>query len=189
VRVALPDGTRIFFEVIGRKLVPDGPTMRERPTLHVLHGGPGFDHTGLASILEPLADEVQLVFLDHRGQGRSDGDDPADWNLRRWVPDISPRIRRALQLPGDHRFANGFDYMVTQYDASVYAYVWSGALAQEAFKRFNRDWVFNAQTGREFRATFFAPGAGRPLLDAVEAFIGRPVAGLVDVEAGRVTSD
>ncbi|ABA71832.1 oligopeptidase A [Pseudomonas fluorescens] len=94
-----------------------------------------------------------------------------------------------LQLPDDHRFANGFDYMVTQYDASVYAYVWSGVLAQEAFKRFSQDWVFNAQTGREFRATFFAPGAGRPLLDAVEAFIGRPVAGLVDGEAGRVTSD
>ncbi|AZV24543.1 oligopeptidase A [Pseudomonas syringae] len=94
-----------------------------------------------------------------------------------------------LQLPDDHRFANGFDYMVTQYDASVYAYVWSGVLAQEAFKRFSRDWVFNAQTGREFRATFFAPGAGRPLLDAVEAFVGRPVAGLVDGKAGRVTSD
>jgi len=39
VRVALPDGTRIFFEAIGRKLVPDGPTMRERPTLLILHGG------------------------------------------------------------------------------------------------------------------------------------------------------
>ena len=36
MRIALPDGTRIFFEVIGRKLVPDGPTMRERPTLLVL---------------------------------------------------------------------------------------------------------------------------------------------------------
>ncbi|WP_085696516.1 M3 family metallopeptidase [Pseudomonas sp. B26(2017)] len=94
-----------------------------------------------------------------------------------------------LQLPDDHRFANGFDYMVTQYDASVYAYIWSDVLAKEAFKRFSRDWVFNAQTGREFRTTFFSPGAGHPLLDAVEAFIGRPVTGLVDGEAGRVTSD
>ena len=97
MRVALPDGTRIFFEVIGRKLVPHGPTMRERPTLLVLHGGPGFAHPGLASIFEPLADDVQLVFLDHRGQGRSDGDDPADWNLDRWVPDIAA-FCEALEL-------------------------------------------------------------------------------------------
>jgi pimeloyl-ACP methyl ester carboxylesterase len=97
VRVALPDGTRIFFEVIGRKLVPDGPTMRERPTLLILHGGPGFDHSGLASLFEPLADVAQLVLVDHRGQGRSGGDDPAEWNLDRWVPDI-PAFCEALEL-------------------------------------------------------------------------------------------
>ena len=83
MRVALRDGTRIFFEVIGTKLVPDGPTMRERPTLLLLHGGPGFDHSGLARTLAPLSDVAQLVLLDHRGQGRSDGDDPAQWNLDR----------------------------------------------------------------------------------------------------------
>lgn len=88
MRVALPDGTRIFFESIGTKLVADGPTMRERPTLLVLHGGPGFDHSGLAHMLAPLADVAQLVLLDHRGQGRSDGDDPAQWSLDRWVKDI-----------------------------------------------------------------------------------------------------
>ena len=88
MRVALRDGTRIFFEVIGTKLVPDGPTMRERPTLLLLHGGPGFDHSGLAHTLAPLSDVAQLVLLDHRGQGRSDGDDPAEWNLDRWVRDL-----------------------------------------------------------------------------------------------------
>jgi len=88
MRVALRDGTRIFFEAIGTKLVADGPTMRARPTLLVLHGGPGFDHSGLAHTLAPLSDVSQLVLLDHRGQGRSDGDDPAQWNLDRWVKDI-----------------------------------------------------------------------------------------------------
>jgi pimeloyl-ACP methyl ester carboxylesterase len=88
VRVKLRDGTRIFVEVIGRKLVPDGASMRERPTMLLLHGGPGFDHTTLANLFEPLAEDMQLVLVDHRGQGRSDGDDPAEWNLGRWVPDI-----------------------------------------------------------------------------------------------------
>jgi len=96
----------------------------------------------------------------------------------RSVEEVFADVQRTmghLQLPDDHRFANGFDYMVTQYDASVYAYIWSGVLAREAFKRFSGDWVFSAQTGRAFRETFFAPGAGRPLLETVEAFVGRPL--------------
>jgi pimeloyl-ACP methyl ester carboxylesterase len=88
VRIRLRDGRRIFVEVIGRKLVPDGSSMRERPTMLLLHGGPGFDHSTLANIFEPLAADLQLVLIDHRGQGRSDGDDPAEWVLDRWVPDV-----------------------------------------------------------------------------------------------------
>lgn len=34
------NGVRLFFDVEGAKLVPDGPAMRERPTLLLLHGGP-----------------------------------------------------------------------------------------------------------------------------------------------------
>jgi pimeloyl-ACP methyl ester carboxylesterase len=88
VRVPLHDGTRIFVEVIGRKLVPEGPTMRERQTMLLLHGGPGFDHSTLATIFEPLAEELQLVLIDHRGQGRSDACTPAEWNLTQWVADL-----------------------------------------------------------------------------------------------------
>jgi pimeloyl-ACP methyl ester carboxylesterase len=88
MRVPLHDGTRIFVEVIGRKLVPDGPTMRERPTMLLLHGGPGFDHSTLANIFEPLAEELQLVLIDHRGQGRSDPRTPEEWNLSQWVDDL-----------------------------------------------------------------------------------------------------
>jgi hypothetical protein len=38
---------RLFFDVDGAALVVDGPSMRERPTLVLLSGGPGFDHTPL----------------------------------------------------------------------------------------------------------------------------------------------
>jgi len=38
-------GTRLGFDLDGPALVPDGPTMAERPTV-VLRGGPGsFDHS------------------------------------------------------------------------------------------------------------------------------------------------
>ena len=80
-----------------------------------------------------------------------------------------------LQLPSYCRFANSFDYMVTGYAASVYAYKWSGVLATEAFKRFQKDWVFNAQTGRAFREACFAPGDSRSLLVSLEVFLGRPI--------------
>ncbi|MHC8384455.1 M3 family metallopeptidase [Pseudomonas sp. LB3P14] len=81
-----------------------------------------------------------------------------------------------LQLPSYCRFANSFDYMVTGYAASVYAYTWSIVLATEAFKRFRQDWVFNAQTGRAFREAFFSPGDSRSLLTALEVFLERPIA-------------
>ena len=35
------NGVQLFFDVEGAKLVPDGPAMREKPTLLLLHGGPG----------------------------------------------------------------------------------------------------------------------------------------------------
>ena len=53
-----------------------------------LHGGPGFDHSMVKTSLAPLADVAQLVFPDHRGQGRSDPSEPARWNLDTWIDDL-----------------------------------------------------------------------------------------------------
>jgi proline iminopeptidase len=39
----------------------------------LMHGGPGLDHTTLLS-LAPLARDYQLIFYDHRANGRSSGD-------------------------------------------------------------------------------------------------------------------
>ncbi len=108
-----------------------------------------------------------LDFEVHRGQGDS-----------RSVQQIFDEVHHEIphvQLPAYCRFANGFDYIVTGYEASFYAYKWSGVLANEAFKRFQQDWVFNAQTGRAFREAFFSPGDSRTLLTALEAFLERPI--------------
>lgn len=79
---------RIFFDVEGAKLEADGPRMREKPTLIVLHGGPGFDHSGLRSDFDGFADIAQVVYLDHRGNGRSVPSDPQTWTLAQWGDDI-----------------------------------------------------------------------------------------------------
>ena len=82
------NGTRLYFDVEGPGLVPDGKSMRQRPTLVLLHGGPGFDHSGFKPAFSRLADIAQLVYLDHRGNGRSEYGDPASWNLAQWGDDV-----------------------------------------------------------------------------------------------------
>ena len=82
------NGVRLFFDVDGEKLVTDGPRMRERPTLLLLHGGPGFDHTMFKPTFAALADTAQVIYLDHRGNGRSEHGDPALWTLEQWGDDV-----------------------------------------------------------------------------------------------------
>ncbi|CAI8737287.1 Oligopeptidase A [Pseudomonas sp. IT-347P] len=95
----------------------------------------------------------------------------------RGISQVFEDVLRALpllKLPVNCRFANSFDYLATGYEASVYAYKWSGVLATEAFKRFEREGVFNAQTGKAFREAFFSPGDAHSLLDALALFLGHP---------------
>lgn len=77
----LVNGVRLFFDIEGAKLVPDGPVMREKPTLLMLHGGPGSDHSIYRPAYSGLADIVQVVYLDHRGNGRSEDGPRESWNL------------------------------------------------------------------------------------------------------------
>jgi proline iminopeptidase len=79
---------RLFFDVEGAKWVPDGPVLREKPTLLLLHGGPGLDHSSWKPAFSCLTDLVQLVYLDHRGNGRSDRSTPEHWNLDQWADDV-----------------------------------------------------------------------------------------------------
>jgi proline iminopeptidase len=82
------NGTRLFFDIDGAKLVPDGPQMRQKPTLLLLHGGPGFDHSTFKPAFSALTEVAQLVYLDHRGQGRSARSTPDRWTLAQWGDDV-----------------------------------------------------------------------------------------------------
>ena len=84
----LVNGVRLFFDVEGSRLVTDGPAMREKPTLVLLHGGPGMDHSGYKPRFSQLADIAQVVFLDHRGNGRSDPGPRETWTLAQWGDDV-----------------------------------------------------------------------------------------------------
>ncbi|MGB0504747.1 MAG: alpha/beta fold hydrolase [Pikeienuella sp.] len=82
------NGVWLYFDVEGAGIVPDGPALRERPTLILLHGGPGVDHSVFKPDWGQLSDCAQIIYLDHRGNGRSDDGDPADWNLAQWGDDV-----------------------------------------------------------------------------------------------------
>ena len=78
---------RLFVDVDGPKLVPDGESMRERPTIVMLHGN-GADHSPFKAVFATLDDFAQVVFYDHRGHGRSDVGEPDRWNLDQWADDL-----------------------------------------------------------------------------------------------------
>ncbi|HEY6426549.1 MAG TPA: alpha/beta hydrolase, partial [Acidimicrobiales bacterium] len=82
-------GVHLFVDVDGFSLVPVGATMLERPTVVLLHGGPGLDHTlykGPDALT--LDDVAQVICYDHRGNGRSDWGSPEDWALDTWADDV-----------------------------------------------------------------------------------------------------
>jgi proline iminopeptidase len=54
------NGNEIFYTIHGQG----------RPML-LLHGGPGLDHTYFRPWLDPLGDQVQLIYYDQLGNGRS----------------------------------------------------------------------------------------------------------------------
>ena len=82
-------GARLWFDVDGPALVPDGPRMRRRPTVVLLHGGPGsFDHSYLKPDFARLAEVAQVVYLDLPGHGRSAWGDPASWSFERCADDV-----------------------------------------------------------------------------------------------------
>ena len=82
-------GQRLWFDVEGPALVPDGPEMRERPTVVLLHGGPGsFDHSYFKPDFARLSAVAQVVYLDLPGHGRSEWGDPGSWSFETWADGV-----------------------------------------------------------------------------------------------------
>jgi proline iminopeptidase len=83
------NGTDLYFDVEGSELAVDGGDFRVRPTLLVLHGGPGFDQGYLRPGLAPLAADAQIVFVDLRGQGRSAPVPAEECTLEQMADDVA----------------------------------------------------------------------------------------------------
>ena len=106
------NGARLYFDVEGLGLVPDGAGMREKPTLVLLHGGPGFDHALFKPAFSGLADIAQVIYYDHRGNGRSGGD-KSTWTLAQWGDDVRG-LCDALGIERPIVWGNSFGGFVAQ---------------------------------------------------------------------------
>ena len=88
MQITIAPGVQLFVDTEGAGLVPDGAAMRAKPTLLLLHGGPGYDHSGFKPAFSQLADIAQIVYVDHRGHGRSSRCPPDEWTLDTWADDV-----------------------------------------------------------------------------------------------------
>ena len=85
------------------------------PPMLCMHGGMGFDQGTLRPWLEPLNGACELIFYDHRGNGRSER--PADWSAvdhASWVRDAEV-LRETLGLGA----------------MTLFGHSWGGFLAQQ----------------------------------------------------------
>jgi proline-specific peptidase len=106
------DDVRLFFDVEGAKVVPDGSKMKEKPTVLLLHGGPGLDHTSFKPAFSAISDIAQIIYLDQRGHGRSDRSSPEHWSLARWADDVR-QFCDALEIERPVVFGTSFGGYVT----------------------------------------------------------------------------
>ncbi len=113
MRVDIGGGVRLYVDVDGMGLVPVDAKMVQRPTLVLLHGGPGMDHSSYKLGMQELRDVAQVVMYDHRGQGRSDRRTPDEWNLDTWADDVV-RLCDALGIDKPIVFGNSFGGFVAQ---------------------------------------------------------------------------
>jgi len=118
VKVQLPDGYELFVEQLGAGL-----------PLVVLHGGPGLDHTHLRPWLDPLAEGFRVVYVDERGQGRSERVDPQTLSLEVFAKDVD-LLAEALRFERFALLGHSFGAIITTWHAinlgTAEAYVISG---------------------------------------------------------------
>lgn len=118
VDVRLADGASLFVQELGHGF-----------PVFVLHGGPGFDHSMFRPWLDPLADEFRLLYVDERGQGRSDRVDAATLSLEVFAHDVD-LLAEALGLDRFAMLGHSFGAIITTSHAvelgTATAYVISG---------------------------------------------------------------
>jgi pimeloyl-ACP methyl ester carboxylesterase len=135
VRIDVGDA-ELFFDVEGAKVVASDDTWVERPTVVLLHAGPGADHSLYKDLVGPrLASVAQVVYLDQRGDGRSSRSDPSHWNLETWSDDLRAFLD-ALEIERPVLFGSAIGSLVALSFASRYPERPAGLVLVSAVARY-----------------------------------------------------
>ncbi len=150
MRIDIGDGVRLYVDIDGLGMVPVDGAMAKRPTLLLLHGGPGMDHSSYKLGMHEMRDVAQIVMYDHRGNGRSDRRSSDEWNLDTWADDVV-RLCDALEIEKPIVLGNSFGGFVAErylgrhpdHAAGVVLGStlrrWDAAASVEAFRRLGGD--------------------------------------------------
>jgi proline iminopeptidase len=118
MKVELPDNYGLFVVEHGSGF-----------PLIVLHGGPGMDHSMFRPYLDALGDEYRVLYVDERGQGRSDRVAPTTLSLEVFARDVD-LLAEALGLGEFALLGHSFGAIIATYHATelgtALAYVISG---------------------------------------------------------------
>jgi len=106
MKVVLPDNYGLFVVEHGSGL-----------PLIVLHGGPGADHTMFRPYLDALGNEYRVLYVDERGQGRSDRVDPTTLSLEVFARDVD-LLAEALGLDEFALLGHSFGAIIATYHAT-----------------------------------------------------------------------
>jgi len=113
------NGVELFFDVYGSSLGPRGNELVDKPVIVALHGGPGIDHSQFVPWLTPIADQAQLILVDHRGNGRSSRP-PVETRTLATMADDLEALRQALGLGRIIVFGMSFGGMLALTYAATY---------------------------------------------------------------------
>jgi proline iminopeptidase len=113
MQIEIEPGVRLFIDVDGAGWVPDGPRLRQKPTLIVLHGGPGYDHSSFKPAFGHFTDLAQVLYVDHRGHGRSSPRPVAECTLDTLADDVV-RLCAALGIERPVVLGQSFGGFVAQ---------------------------------------------------------------------------
>ncbi|MBA3660953.1 MAG: alpha/beta hydrolase [Gammaproteobacteria bacterium] len=105
--------TELYFDVAGMQLQPVRNHFVERPVVFMLHGGPGGDHLRFKQHSLELQDVAQLIFIDHRGCGRSKKTKQRDYTLDNNIEDLEA-LRQHLGLEKICILGTSYGGMVAQ---------------------------------------------------------------------------
>ncbi|MGK5090682.1 oligopeptidase A [Deltaproteobacteria bacterium TL4] len=94
------------------------------------------------------------------------------------IQEVLNEVRDAVSVvksPEFNRFQHGFTHIFAGgYAAGYYGYKWAEVLSSDAFSRFEKEGIFNRQTGLDFLHTILEQGGSKNAIELFEAFRGRP---------------